>query len=148
LETEFLRAYGGYSYFKSWAEGFSLFAVIGQKKAPVVVPPPTVPGVIPVVRPPPLTLMLLLLIGAGVSIGTFVTLQIMKWTKRRALKPAPVTLVRPKVKKVKPKKPPPVIEIYRDLLGPAAEELAKKKEEEARKKERDASGKKRGSGSE
>jgi hypothetical protein len=68
----------------------------------------------------------------------------MKWTKRRALRPAPVTLVRPKVKKVKPKKPPPVIEIYRDLLGPAAEELAKKKaEEEMRKKKRETSGKKR-----
>jgi hypothetical protein len=71
--------------------------------------------------------MLILLIAGAVSIGTFVTFQMVKWTKRRVPKPAPVTLARPKVKKVRPEKAPPVIEIYRDILAPAAEELAKKK---------------------
>jgi PGF-pre-PGF domain-containing protein len=134
LETKFLENDADYLYFESRAEGFSLFAVIGQKRAPVSLPaiPPEV--ILPPTAPP-IGIMALLLIVGAISISTFVTFQIVRWTKRRALKPAPVTLARPKIKKVKPKKPPPVIEIYRDILAPAAEKLAKKKaEEEARKR--------------
>jgi PGF-pre-PGF domain-containing protein len=116
LPTALLKKDIDYFYFLAIAPSPATFAI----GIPEVVAPP-------LVAPPMLPLLLLVIVGA--ALGAFGTFQAVRWLRRRAEVPAPVRLARP-IKKVKPKRPPPIIEFYRDMLAPAAEELKKKREEE------------------
>jgi PGF-pre-PGF domain-containing protein len=137
---------------KSWRElpatlikedvDYFYYSAVAPSPSDFVIAMVSEPGV--VLAAPPPSLLFFLVIAGVISIGAFGTFQVARWLRRQKLKPAPVTLARPKVKKVKPKRPPPVIEVYRDILAPAAERLAKKKaKEESREKE---AGKNSGSG--
>jgi hypothetical protein len=76
-------------YFESSAEGFSLFAAVGQR-----VPP----GVIPIIGPPPLLLALLALVIAVGVLASYLYLTLTK--QRRMLKKLERAVLRPKPRRV------------------------------------------------